>query len=184
LKVKDILTGVAAAGALLLLAAPAQAKTYDWDITDGPYVGHGVITTDPTNSIVTFGDGTVTGPGLTGADGTLSLIADPTGATLISSDGRWQYDDHFGIDFNGLLFQGGGPDTPFFNLYASGATGFLGVSENGSFLQNGSNDLPATSFSVTLVPEPVTWALMLLGVFGVGTALRASQRKQLGATAA
>jgi hypothetical protein len=37
---------------------------------------------------------------------------------------------------------------------------------------------------VTTVPEPATWAMMLLGLFGLGTVLRSSQRKQGRALAA
>jgi hypothetical protein len=51
------------------------------------------------------------------------------------------------------------------NLYRTGGTGALTAGTIGLI----------TGFSVTSVPEPSTWALMLFGFFAVGTVAR--QRK-------
>jgi hypothetical protein len=46
------------------------------------------------------------------------------------------------------------------------------------------NNFGAFNLSVVALPEPATWAMMLLGLLGVGTLLRASRRQQLSAVRA
>jgi hypothetical protein len=41
-----------------------------------------------------------------------------------------------------------------------------------------------STFNVGAVPEPSTWALMLMGVFGLGAVLRSSRRRNVSALAA
>jgi hypothetical protein len=41
----------------------------------------------------------------------------------------------------------------------------------------------AFGFNLSAVPEPATWAMMLLGLFGLGATVRRSRRRQVGATA-
>jgi hypothetical protein len=62
---------------------------------------------------------------------------------------------------------------------ATGQTIDFGVNDNGSFGNNG------TGFDATIVvPEPSTWAMLLIGLAGVGTALRgSSKRRPLGSPA-
>ena len=42
---------------------------------------------------------------------------------------------------------------------------------------------PITSLSVTAVPEPATWAIMLVGFGGMGAAIRSRRKQALAATA-
>lgn len=55
--------------------------------------------------------------------------------------------------------------------------------ENGSSTAKIRGQLSMTTLT-SAVPEPATWAMMLVGFFGAGTALRSSRRKELLATAA
>lgn len=68
------------------------------------------------------------------------------------------------VDSNALAFSYASNDA-MSNLYRSGGTGALTASTNGL----------VTGFSMTPVPEPSTWALMLVGFFAIGTVAR--QRK-------
>jgi PEP-CTERM motif len=72
------------------------------------------------------------------------------------------------------------PDTPGTSFPFSGnffapAGTFIdyGVNNAGNFL----NDSVGLSLTFTTVPEPASWALMLVGFGALGVALRASRRK-------
>jgi hypothetical protein len=57
---------------------------------------------------------------------------------------------------------------------------YLGTDGTGSWVTNGKNDMSHIAFfgsPGTAVPEPATWAMMLLGFGAAGTALRRSRRK-------
>jgi hypothetical protein len=185
LKIKEIMAGLAAAGALVLLTAPAQAKTYDWTFSDGTYSGSGTLVTDPTNTYAVSGGGTVSGP--SSFTDTLTLFPDPTpGVVNLSPDGNWLYDDSLPPDWDGFLFTG--VSNSFYNLFSGGSglgptEGLLGFSNNGVSLYNGGNNIDGT-LQLTAVPEPMTWALTLVGLFGMGAALRRLPRNQLSAVAA
>jgi hypothetical protein len=56
--------------------------------------------------------------------------------------------------------------------------GGVGIAFTSDIYSNGS------TFNVGAVPEPSTWALMLMGVFGLGAVLRSSRRRNVSAVAA
>lgn len=77
----------------------------------------------------------------------------------------------------------GNSGNSFRNINPSGHSGniwLVGASFNnpeGSRKLDGFK-LEKLTFSVTAVPEPSTWAMLIVGFFGLGGALRASRRKQ------
>jgi hypothetical protein len=70
-------------------------------------------------------------------------------------------------DSNALSYSYASGD-PMSNLYRSGGTGAYTTSTNGL----------VTRFSTTAVPEPSTWALLLLGFFAIGTVMRSRKSTQ------
>jgi hypothetical protein len=95
-----------------------------------------------------------------------------------------------GVTLNGNTIGGGGSFSNWTGLSASSSDFVAGantlVFTIDNFAQNGGNPtgLNVEFLSSTMgVPEPTTWALMLVGLAGMGLALRSS-RKSLGAAAA
>jgi len=144
----------------ILAIVPANAvvqETFDWTVTgvvDGGLSaglsGSGVLTaTQSTNGswIVNTVAGTVDNSNITGLDNFLGAdgLVFPSGATLV--------DDH-GFSF---LLQNG-QDVDIF----SGAP-------NGLYEIESTNTNGAADFTLTAaVPEPSTWAMMILGFGGIG----------------
>jgi hypothetical protein len=151
-------------------AASAQAKSYVWDFADASYTASGTLQTNASNEVVS-GGGVVNGPS---ANDTLTLFPNPTpGVTSTSPDGHWTYDNVVPVDFSGLLFSG--IANPFYNVFANGGGGSLGISFADGGTYNNNNAIIGT-LSVTAVPEPATWAMTLLGVGMIGAGLRLSRR--------
>ncbi len=90
----------------------------------------------------------------------------------------------------GLVGVFNGPSTPW-NIFLIGASDTFVVPAGATKLYLGTVDAYGFTgnpgwfndntgyFSVSGVPEPSTWALMGLGVFGLGGALRAARRRQV-----
>ena len=134
--------------------------------------------------------------GLTGSDGDLTKLSfgltdptlgfttgvfrvDPTGgtsgATSLTITGIDQFGGAAGTFTNTLAI----PSNGFFNLTASGGELIKSI----SFTANGQLDLVdqvriGGVANVGAVPEPSTWAMMVIGLFGVG--FMAYRRKQNG----
>jgi hypothetical protein len=70
-------------------------------------------------------------------------------------------------DSNSLSYSNATGD-PMSNLFRSGGTGAYTTSTNGL----------VTRFSASAVPEPSTWALLLLGFFAIGTVMRRRKSMQ------
>jgi hypothetical protein len=182
------------ASATLGWAGGANASTITFDISgldalSTPYTA--VVTLDVSGGFAVSGTGTITDANF-GETEPLSLItlalpgADYSGTVGFRSNGGT---DFYGFDnavpitsSGGLLFALSsapvwGPDA-LFGVYGDGnggyMTGFFGSASGGPG-EYGYN----IAANVTAVPEPSTWAMMILGFFGLG--FMAYRRKQSGA---
>ena len=167
---------IAAAAAATLVAMPANAAVYLFSVSGPGASASGNITTvDGTNgSAVTAVTGTVSYAGVNGGGPftmtTLSSYAAATNRYYTSGP----FADFGGISFNtntgGAFNLGGGGTGPsglVINTAVLNPIGYAGV------LGSTSVDTVATS----AVPEPATWAMMLLGFGILGFGMR-SRRKQ------
>ena len=176
-------------------ASAAYADTYDFTFLslDGVYsINDGVFTTDASNNILSA-SGDLTAPaselnGVTSASFTL--------ATPASSDNNDEaYDniyDPVNNDFSGngvglLLADGAGDDIATIYL-SSGycaplALDCLSVSPTANAGDGNWNPGDPGTLTITAVPEPATWAMLLLGFFGIGFMMRGSRRKDAVAVA-
>lgn len=168
--------------AMVAFGAPASAAIYDFTYSggalDGTVSGSGTFVTDASNTTVLSGSGTFSFMTVTGQVSTL-LAGSGTVAGL-------SYDNVFPIDSaSGILFHGTTDPNFYFNIFAPtgytlglsvgpqnawasatdgsgylfGSLGFSGYCEN--CVANG-------TLTISAVPEPSTWAMMILGFLGVG----------------
>ena len=168
-----------AVGALASTSAMA-AQNYDWTFTDGgATIASGTLTTgaaDGAGFDVTALTGNV-GTAVDGVSGAITNFKPGSG-----DDGVFIWDNivypaatpH--IDNPGLLFDVGSTE---FNIYNS-----VGGFPNGDIIANATNNFGGIqgTFNLTAVPEPASWAMMLVGFGGLGVAMR-SRRKLATATA-
>jgi PEP-CTERM motif len=167
-------------GAVLISAASAaNASIVEYVVTgvDQNSLGFTAdVFLDVTGGQATSGTGTLTGA-ITGLTGGLPLSLTLVTASTPGAENPLGYrsstgTDLFGVDTvvppdnNGLLFIIGAPPfgsnlNPLFAFWSDPGAGavFSGT-------QFGSTDF--ASASITAVPEPSTWAMMILGFFGVG----------------
>jgi hypothetical protein len=162
--------------ALAVMAAPvaASAATYDFSYTGtgGAPVGSGVITTSNTLDAVGGYDitditGTFGGSAITG------LIANPNQPNETSLPTN-TYDNvlfpsaSMSFDRYGVAFNVG---TDIYNVFDGVADG--GTTDTAhpyGLIINGAESFG--NFSLTAVPEPATWAMMLVGFGGLGAVIR------------
>ncbi len=170
----------------LALAAggSASAATYAYTISGSGFAGSGTLTTTGAPTANPYPCATCApGPGfhvgsLTGdLNGDAVTLLPPI--TYAGNDNLIYPNSTAGepyLDWGDLGFSANGVDYNAFNgNYASQPGDFLAASSGGGLYGN-----PIT-FTLTAVPEPATWAMMMLGLFGLGTMLRS--RKQRGAAA-
>ena len=168
-----------AIGALASTSAMA-AQNYDWTFTNGATtIASGTLTTGAADN-GGFDVTALSGNVIVSVDGVSGAITSFTPGS--GNDGVFIWDNivypaatpH--IDNPGLLFDVGSTE---FNIYNS-AGGF----PNGDIIANANNNFGGSSgtFNLTAVPEPATWAMMLVGFGGLGVAMR-SRRKMATATA-
>jgi len=137
---------------------------YDWTFTSGgTTLGSGHLTTDGAGDILTF-EGTVLG----------NMINGFTSGS--GDDGVFEWDNTLytttpHTDYLGILFDAGGLEWNIYNGIDGSTTGY---DPNGDTLANSANNYGGSvgTFNITLVPEPATWAMLILGIGGVGFALR------------
>jgi len=149
---------------LALTGHRASAGTYDVNFAGSFFDVFVELQVDPSSN-VTLINGTVSGAFL-GSPATVS------GLEPLNTQPQWIYDNQFNGSGNpyvsnpGILFLAGGFD---YNLYsvASGPSFLYYLS---TFNPNGTLYNPGDpgTLQVTAVPEPSTWAMMILGFAGVG----------------
>ena len=159
--------GLAAATLLASAASASAAVVYDFSETGGDF-GSASFTYS-TGALITS-DQTVMPQTCTIANGyTCSSVTFD-----VSPNGEGGTDDL--VRFN-YISSDGGSGTIFF-FFQQGAFGAFGAYSDVGFpvgTPGAGNGAPATltvSDSAAAVPEPATWAMMLLGFGGLGTALR------------
>ena len=186
-----------AAAAFALHATCASAATLNWSYT-GPGVNNGggtfAATLQSDGSYQVFGvAGTVNGQNITGVDsfdGSDNLVFPPSPPNV-------------GVDSNGVAFIGADgteydlyEDDGLFNSdspFSCGGAVYCLISSTPDINTDtdfhidaalNPNPVALDSFTVTLaaVPEPASWAMMLLGIGGVGALMR-SRRRPAPATA-
>jgi hypothetical protein len=194
---KYIAAALVAAGAFA--ASPASADTYDFSFLGANYSASGSFTTGAAdtandggyNIIALTGTLTSANPFLLQGDFSLSGGNAPDVTTadwLLSADGAFDYSNIYvpgSLSFagGGFLASGSGLNGAFelniFNAVASnypscGASDCAAVFPDQGLYNPG--DLGAVT--ITAVPEPATWAMMLLGFAAIGYMLRDSRRGQ------
>jgi len=154
---------ILAAVTALTAAVPANAATFVISFNSGYGAGNGTIVTNGaanTPSLVTSFTGTLAGAAI-------SLLAPgsyPIGTASNDNlfDGTSPY-----FTFKGVSFAAGGQN---YNLYNNGPTVML------CGRTAGCDTTSLSAFTVTAVPEPATWAMMLVGFAMVGAATRYRRR--------
>ena len=182
---KPYLALAALAGAALLApASGASAASFAWSYTG-------------THGYVVSGSGTLTATSLGGGAYAVTSISGTrngtaiTGLTDYAGDDNQVYTTFPSLDYPGLAFLAGGSA---FNVYYdttdgpassadSYACGFAGYCEIGPGVTgtsglDGPDPINPIAFTLTAIPEPATWALMLAGFGGLGAALRRRRAAQ------
>jgi hypothetical protein len=167
------------AGLLPLAAAsePACAEVFDWSLTGPspalggvPFPGSGTITATPTGSKGVWDIDTITGV----VNG--SAI---TGTSAFESADNQLFTNGFAfVSTKGISFEtAAGQSVNIFSFFAQGTppTGnaYGELSSNPSAFGVG-------TFTLTAVPEPSTWAMLLLGFAGLGFASYGARRTSAG----
>ena len=172
----------AAAAAMLLYAPLAQAAT----VFDFNFTGTLAALSDPTS---VNGTGKVTVEGLTGSgfENATKGGLSPTITDLEITMNQYQLD--FGNittaafsssngNFLGLSLTG--QDTLHgraFELATTSATDFAASASKGDFFDGYIGTFSVTQEGIGTVPEPATWAMLVLGFGGIGVMLRLARRR-------
>jgi hypothetical protein len=149
----------AGSAALFLIAGSAEAKIYDFSFSNSVDSGSGVFTvtgTGPTYT-VTGVTGMVDGQAITGLSGygvADELLSVPPGAPA---------------DVGGIAFS---TSADTYNVYAYTGGPWLIKASVDPVGEDPTHGSPLASFTITAVPEPASWAAMLVGFGAVGAAMR------------
>jgi hypothetical protein len=183
-----LIAAAAVIGAAPVSAAPVIINVSGTAGSAGAYTG--TLNLDVDNGMVTAATGTLSIAGLT--DAQLGLVTTSTPGNNPDQAPRYPIGfrandgtDLIGADLNYPLDQGGllftvGSDTPvrgeypLINFYNNGTNDvvlFTGL-VNGTEYYAQSGSLNITEASSGAVPEPASWAMMILGVGAVGYAMR------------
>jgi hypothetical protein len=176
---------LSAAMAMAAMTSAAHATVYMLSGQDiFPATATGTITTDGTLGVLSQAN-------ITGVDIT---VADASGSVAVDS-----FTSLYGTDLtataSGLFFTySGGSNEAFVTFSSDGTSGYCiatgsptcgGVADNEAIKVNGTIYQGPTLSGSTVeiataaVPEPATWAMMLLGLGGVGVVLRRRQNGRL-----
>jgi PEP-CTERM motif len=150
----------------LTLTASAEAKVYDWSytLTNGQGSGSGTFDADATSpALITDATGVVSGdPGFGVGPFAVTSISGYAGAdNTIYALG---FDDNQ-VSLGGISLATNAGDINIF--YLGGAPGVTNSVQNPG---GGLAALYTADLSITAVPEPATWAMMLLGFASLGFA--------------
>jgi PEP-CTERM motif len=170
---RNLVTLIASTSAVLLATwSAANATVYNFTFNSPSESIIGQLTVDTSDNEVTNITGTLSG---TVNDAINGFIADPSFPNPVSlADGAFIYDNVFYpgqdslVDQYGLVFTTAANPGGYWNLWSS-APGDYSLYES-----NAAGDYPVAidggSLDPTAVPEPSTWAMMLMGLAGVGFA--------------
>jgi hypothetical protein len=155
-------------------SVPARAEVFDWSLTGPapdlggvPFPGSGTITATLTSSPGVWDIETITG--------TVNGSAITRTSTFRSADNLLFTNGFAFVSTTGISFDTvGGDMVNIFSFFGQGTppTGnaYAELSTLGGF--------GVGTFTLTAVPEPATWAMMLIGFAGLGVAgYRASQKR-------
>lgn len=158
--------------AIALQAASANATTFAWSYAGPGNSGSGTLSAtavgDGSYSVDSI-RGTANGQAIVGLDDTFNgpdnTIFPPSPPNFGLDRFGLSFDDAGGIQYNLYL-----NNPPFSDPAANCGVDYC--------LQTSTADsaLALMSFTLARVPEPATWAMMLLGLGGVGAALRSRRR--------
>jgi PEP-CTERM motif len=169
MKIKILLTSASILAATV--SGPANAATLLFEISGGRNLTFQLDSNPtPSSSQTFFGEQSVFTdvPGtVNGANTTISTISFGTGIFAVLSINAP------GLDFT--QFAGGGP---LFTGPGSAPVFSPGTFQLTNAFFPSSNSTLVISEQVAAVPEPATWAMMLIGFGFVGGAMRAAKRKQ------
>jgi hypothetical protein len=179
-KILGSLAALTAAALFVPTAGNAATYSFDFDNTAIGFEATGLLTTDApvgqTGNVLTM-TGEVTGQGA----GTISFVPS-LGATIVEPS--FTYDDILFagtdplFDLSGLVFT---TATYEFNVWGNGAGNYSYYDTTPIGTQNNlgaGNGPDQVAVSIAAVPEPSTWAMLILGFAGVG--FMAYRRKSVG----
>ncbi len=166
-------TGLFGAAALALFAAPASAADFMFDFTGsgffgGTLNGSGTLTTDNVTFVNALNG--YSAQTITGITGTFNGSAITGLASVTGSNNLFYLSGPFFVDGNGLGFTTASGVSA--NLFVTNDTAYR-VNTQGAGLLTGLVTARVSPVAITAaVPEPATWAMMLIGFGGIGVAMR------------
>ena len=160
------------------ISIPANAAVYDFNFVSSSFTGSGHFFTDA-NNYVTGIDGIINGFGAASADGGSingllfeAGVNPPAQGTYYAPSGNgWYYNNVIYpngqlVDNNGVLFSFGTTPSNVGNLYSANGLYYFSV-DRPQGLYNPGDQITQGGITAA-VPEPSTWAMMILGFAGVG----------------
>lgn len=165
---------IGAALVALCVAAPASAQEYTFDFSTyqplfgGPGTGSGFLTTDG-NTIDSRG---FTAQMITGISGTFNGSAITDLASPFGANNLYYLTGPSFVDGSGLGFLTAAGTSV--NLFYQDSASSYRINTTGPFTSSFVN--ASSTAAVAAVPEPGTWAMMLLGFGAVGFGMRRRRR--------
>jgi PEP-CTERM motif len=181
-EIMNVLTAALAAATTLALASSATAATFTIEAINGPSSWQDLGNTFVASKSYDF---TVIDPSTLWSAGSNVPYSRESTANGIPANGGYGQWTMFGDTFNfgELVVQNGGKyyGVGTGPMVLSGLSGDVTAGYWDSYYGDNSG---TQTLSVTAVPEPASWALMLLGFFGLGAMVRGARRRQFAAVAA
>jgi hypothetical protein len=157
----------------LAVAGAVHADIYDFSFTGAGVSGSGdfVTATGASPWTVTSATGTIFDSNVAAGPFTITGLSSYAGADNLL------YASQPYVDFGGISVTTDTGGDFNFGLGGGGAYGLVlndSVNNSGGYPNGGTDNAGSTdiSWTVTRVPEPATWALMIMGFAGLGAALR------------